>query len=332
MKLVFKSLINNSACVTGARKRKWWVAIVIGLISILFSIIPTFVQSISTSGSQIAFTQSSYGIEFAIKDFVEENSSTFSLKIENDPANKTHALNLDSIPKNDPYEYVKDGEVDVRFYFLDEGTSTAGLTAWNDTFKPATTLVFTQHTFSMIVINPTLVDGKKGDSVVSALTCENAWRDFKEDTDLFDYFFDIENTNLTENDKYELCRANLYGFIDTSFNYSRVVRSFVSIGIEAALYAGVVLLMGLMVWILTRGKQNVFRMYTFWEGQKIAYWSSLAPGVLAIPLGFLLSGTFGQMLFPLLLGMRCMWLASNTLRPDGSGYEEPKEVKTVNVK
>ena len=75
-----------------------------------------------------------------------------------------------------------------------------------------------------------------------------------------------------------------------------------------------IMFMGLMVFILTRGKRNPFRIYTLWECQKISYWSTFTPGLLAMILGFIFS-SYAVMFFILLLGVRVMWMSMRSLRP-----------------
>lgn len=85
-------------------------------------------------------------------------------------------------------------------------------------------------------------------------------------------------------------------------------------GIIFGVYVGLCLLFGLILFLLTRGKRNPFRIYTFWETQKMAYWASFTPAVLAMCLGFMLS-QFAMLAFIFLYGMRIMWMAMKSLRP-----------------
>ena len=81
-------------------------------------------------------------------------------------------------------------------------------------------------------------------------------------------------------------------------------------------YAGLMFFLGLMVFLLTRGKNNPFSSLNFWVCQKIAWWSAFSPAVLGMILGFVLSGnTIGSMAFVLLASLRIMWLSMRQLRP-----------------
>ena len=102
---------------------------------------------------------------------------------------------------------------------------------------------------------------------------------------------------------------------------TRLAAAGVSTLIMAAVNLVLTLIMGFMVWVLTRGKQNAYRLFSVWECFKIAFWAALCPGLLTCGFGFLFKG-FAKTLFPLLVGVRVMWLSMKSLRPDGSGYAE----------
>ena len=91
------------------------------------------------------------------------------------------------------------------------------------------------------------------------------------------------------------------------------------LGIISAVNAGIVLIMGFMLWILTRGKNNPYRLFTVWEAFKMAFWACISPALITVALGFLITN-FAATMFPLLVGVRIMWMSMKSLRPDGSGY------------
>ena len=87
-------------------------------------------------------------------------------------------------------------------------------------------------------------------------------------------------------------------------------------GIYAGIYAGIILFLGLMIFILTRGKANPYRYLNIWHCQKIAWWAAFTPAILGMILAFVFSGNMiGQMAFILLVSLRVMWLSMKQLRP-----------------
>jgi len=84
-------------------------------------------------------------------------------------------------------------------------------------------------------------------------------------------------------------------------------------GIFFGVYVGLALILGFTVFLMTRGKTNPFRIYTFWECQKIAYWASFAPALLGL-IGFAFP-TYAQLIYIFLFGLRVMWMSMRSLRP-----------------
>ena len=86
-------------------------------------------------------------------------------------------------------------------------------------------------------------------------------------------------------------------------------------GLMAAIFVFFVFFMGLMIFIMTRGKNNPYRIYTFWMTQKMSYWAAFTPALLGMIIGFFVNATILQFLFIILFGFRIMWLSMKTLRP-----------------
>ena len=104
-------------------------------------------------------------------------------------------------------------------------------------------------------------------------------------------------------------------FLNEAYKNNNYSATWKSAGILIGVDAGVIIFMGLMIFVLTRGKNNPFRIYSFWDGQKIAFYASFTPGLIGL-LGFAMSN-MAMMLFILSLGIRVMWLSMRTLRYNG---------------
>lgn len=85
-------------------------------------------------------------------------------------------------------------------------------------------------------------------------------------------------------------------------------------GIFYGVYLVLVAFMGLMLFLLSRGKNNPMNYLTYWTTFKMACWSTFAPGVLAMVLGFLLA-SYATLFFIILYGLRIMWMSMRQLRP-----------------
>lgn len=87
-------------------------------------------------------------------------------------------------------------------------------------------------------------------------------------------------------------------------------------GIYFGIYGGVIIFLGLMVFILTRGKNNPYKFLNIWECQKISWWGAASPAIIGTILSLIFSGNaIGQMAFILVVSLRIMWLSMKQLRP-----------------
>ena len=96
------------------------------------------------------------------------------------------------------------------------------------------------------------------------------------------------------------------------------VRSFwIQTGIYAVIFAVIGLVMGLIIFVSTRGKMNPYRDLKFFEAMKVGAWLLPTPALITLLLGFILPASYFQMIFIMTLGMRSVWLTMRTLSPQG---------------
>lgn len=132
---------------------------------------------------------------------------------------------------------------------------------------------------------------------------------------------------------------NFKTFLNTSYKELKVQEVLVKVFTTLGINVGIIVFMGLMLFILTRGKANPYRVYSFFDTQKMAYWATPTMAVLAMIVGFIFS-SFAQLAFPLLIGVRIMWMSMKSLNPQSgstiyskpSKEEKQKGVKTVKAK
>ena len=85
-------------------------------------------------------------------------------------------------------------------------------------------------------------------------------------------------------------------------------------GIFYGIFFGLTVFMGLMFFLLTRGKNNPNRGLRFDTCEWIAGWIVMSPAILAMIVGFIFP-VVQQMAFIVLMGLRTMWLAMRQLNP-----------------
>lgn len=96
------------------------------------------------------------------------------------------------------------------------------------------------------------------------------------------------------------------------------VRSFwIQTGIYAVIFVVIGLVMGLIIFVSTRGKMNPYRDLKFFESMKVGAWLLPTPALITLLLGFILPASYFQMIFIMTLGMRSVWLTMRTLSPQG---------------
>jgi len=106
------------------------------------------------------------------------------------------------------------------------------------------------------------------------------------------------------------------GVFSVGYNAEKNLRKWNSTLIYLGVYGGLIIFLGLMVFLLTRGKNNPFSSLNLWHSEKISAFLSFTPALLAMIFGFIFGGNMiGQMAFIMLLSLRVMWASMKTLRP-----------------
>ena len=123
-----------------------------------------------------------------------------------------------------------------------------------------------------------------------------------------------EQVNLNSSDDVEAIYKNWKEYYNKSYLSQKTYNTWMTSLLFFGIYLALVFIMGLLVFLLTRGKNNMFNYLKFIDTQKIVWWACLSPALLAMILGFIFSN-FAQMMFIILLGMRVMWISMKQLRP-----------------
>ena len=99
-----------------------------------------------------------------------------------------------------------------------------------------------------------------------------------------------------------------YSYIDSRFN-----STWVTFGIYCGVNGSIMLLMGLILWLMCRGKNNPNNKIKIWETYSMGFWAALSPALISL-LGFAMP-SMGMMLFIMLYAFRIMFLSMKHLRP-----------------
>lgn len=333
VKRVFGSLINNRLAIDGAKFSPWWIGLIMFFLGLLLPIVPIFVASARTNGTSF-MSACEYGLgmdkTFGVAMSELDGALTF------DNTEKT----IKYVPNGTYSEsdstliggYIStsgdcNGQYELRIYYSEtdttedainefvnskdgivykKGTTTvAGLD--EDGYKP-TTLYFFKNGFCMNIYASNAKIKKAAMTFLSDLK----HLDY-DGEDLKKYFvgdsFDKENK-----DNRIAAMDKLREFIDITYKTAKTRAMWLGSLLYLGIYAGVNVFMILMIFLMSRGKNNLNRYLTFWTCTKIDWWESLCPGLLGLILGFIFTSQ-AVMIYVLLISMRTMWLTMREMRP-----------------
>lgn len=123
-----------------------------------------------------------------------------------------------------------------------------------------------------------------------------------------------EKTDVTYESAFSTATVSAWKELLTeAWDSSRIAQGWTWTGISFGIFAGLALVLGLTIFLMTRGKSNPFSIYTFWECQKIAYWASFTPALLSL-FAFIFPA-YAILFYIFLFAMRVMWMSMRSLRP-----------------
>ena len=345
-KLIMKSLINNDACIEGGRTKRWFFAIIFAVLSLVLAVLPIMVTSLQAQGSDFTAGNYLYNYDNAIVAFsdsladnnlsmvVSEDANGRFLAVDKSQWEATYTanaykqyvhLNNDSKVDFEVYYTEAVGQEFVDYYTLVSQNKSPIDGSWReaaDTARSTSYLIFGRERMVGQLFQPgntTALSGVSGDYLKLDLGF-----DFKSlatvEIDGVTYVTSHDDKFSEPNgflsiDAYRRQIQNKWNDVyDAVYYNTKMVTArdstLIMLGVDALL----IFFMGLMIFILTRGKRNPFRIYTFWETQKIAYWASFTPSLLALIFGFIFT-EYAVMIFVMLIGVRIMWMSMKSLKP-----------------
>ncbi|MDD4154812.1 MAG: hypothetical protein PHT30_05335 [Bacilli bacterium] len=347
-KLIMKSLINNDACIEGGRTKKWYFALIFIVLSLVLAILPIMVTSLQAQGSDFTNLTYLYNYDNAIvafSDHLEDNN--LSMVVSEDAngrfldVNSTEWDAVQSGPKNIFKQYVhlnNDDEIDFEVYYTsavgEEFVNYYTLVSENKsplnglprdldaTARSISYLIFGRERMVGQLFQPgntTALSGVSGDYLNLELGLDFktlatvVLNDIAYVTSQDAKFSEVGGALLAE--QYRKAVISKWNVVYDDIYYNTKMTTardstLIMLGVDALL----IFFMGLMIFILTRGKRNPFRIYTFWETQKISYWASFTPSLLALIFGFIFT-EYAVMIFVMLIGVRIMWMSMKSLKP-----------------
>lgn len=129
--------------------------------------------------------------------------------------------------------------------------------------------------------------------------------------------YEVPHSAITEANyqKYlDAVTASWETLFDDTWQSTRNYNMWTQTAIWLSIYIGVTFFMGLMIFVLTRGKANPNNTVTFWQAQKASYWATMSPAILGMIMGFWIT-RFAALGYLIFFAIRVLWMSFRTLRP-----------------
>ena len=332
----FKGIISNQACVDNGKEAPWWLAILFLLFSVIIPLIPNHVNMNNAYGSSF-LKSGTFGLDTGLA------KATVQLKADGKKFEFSEGLlTYNGTVSDDPiYTDTRTKDAGTQYNFLmyytektgDELTNFVNLlaeqqfivdttTKYDPTTDPEGEKV--RYTPNFLVLTPyTLACAVyKADTTTRAGNTYGGlnWTNTPKTELLARLTEDVASTSAAQIATKPAEIEKVYNAWRSVFNETYLEQKnkskWQTTLIYLGVYSGLMVFLGLMIFLLTRGKNNPFRSLNFWICEKIAFFLGFTPAVLALILGFIFAtNIIGQMAFIMLISLRIMWASMRQLRP-----------------
>ena len=341
--LGFKTLISNAAVVEGGRTFKWFIPLIFAIVAVILAVIPTFASNMSVQAGN-SFLATTYGYEIGLLHFEQAlDTQGVSLVIKDgvlvnekkDWQDKMAYSASTKWYKYEAHDLYGEGNQTTLFevFFNDTDRSDQDYLNYVVTNKnPYVTNADEYRTFDKegnpltTVSTSYLFLGKK---IFYAASFKSTGVAGSAVQGLYDHHNGLDLKSLatrsingdaltgdaaTGRGLTQSILASYKTFFTDGYNSTKVGNTWKWTGIIVGVNVGTVVLMGLLIFLLTRGKRNPYRIFKFWECLKMSMLASVSPAIISIPLGFLMA-QFAYFGFVIIFAFRVMWMSMRTLSP-----------------
>ena len=328
----FFGLFSNDHAIEGSKSNPWWVALIILLVSIIIPVIPITVSASRAYGASFLdsytyrFDQNIAtvtkkmileGKEFTINEnhllayngTITDDSQPVATHVNTSTNQYELMVYYTNKPKNEMSAYIQ--SIDNIKYIIN--TTSVSTSEENIRYAPSYVVLYQEGIYTRL---------NKEDSIEVG---PGAFTNYTTDWNNFEVGYQLLKGSLPEGKTATQVDLNNSKDVSSIFNnwkeyynkvfitqknYNTLMSSLLFLGI----YFALAIVMGLLVFLLTRGKNNMFNYLKFMDCQKIVAWATLSPAILAMIVGFIFAN-FAQMAFIILMGLRIMWISMKQLRP-----------------
>ena len=336
----FGVLINNAAAIRGAKNGPLWLTILFFIFSILLPVVPIFVTQMNVNGSSFLSTYS-YNLERNVTsvalDLKERNvefviGETHQLTIKENNNQIDYSIYGSATPYA-AYENTTTHQYDLVVYASDAtkgadkkvintainankytlGTTTKAAADATDIYIPSYIVLF-PNSFAVVIY---------GNNSTKAIASSYAgdYKTMQATNNGLDVLLDVKDANgnaiapsLNNTAYTDGVLKNFKRIMNRSYDTLKIQNTWGTSGIYLGVFAGLSIMMGFLMWVLTRGKNNPNNYFSPWLTAKIEARLGLTPGLITLVIGFFLV-SYAPIIFVLTLGLRVMWISMKELRP-----------------
>ena len=322
-----KSLFSIQIVFDCGTSKKWYVAVILALLSLIVTVIPISVNVSQSSGAAFINASSADPYAYGLNEYVENKSTIGDIRFSEDKA---------VYEKESSITYNVIGEIKVVKPIMTYERTSANGQSYKNSFKlffiPTTAGDFATQ------VNYILSPGKYGLSTDTSEVNTSSLAIFGVNN-FYGVLYNYTTSKSvgTVNGDYINLREGLEGktlneiltkdastpteylnnfkdFAYDSYINNRTTLMWVQVGMVAGINAGILLLMGLVMFLMTRGKNNPNRVIKWYQCYGMAAWAAPTPALLTLIMGFILP-SYAVMYFVLFYGFRIMWMSMKQLRP-----------------
>ena len=334
----FGSLVSNASALRGAKAGPLWLTIVMFFLALLLPIIPIFSQQVTTNGSSF-LNSYSYNLDRTVTsvamDLKNNRNAEFIIGEDHMLSIKEgeNEVNFSDYGSAKPYaSYIAFKDTDHQEYELLVYISNADTDQQKENFLTEVGAI--NYAYNSIdrtdasesIYHPSMIVLFRSGIYVAVyanhatnIITNSYLGDFKTiapNNKCLETLLKVDgvNQNLYD-DHYTMgVYANFKKALDKSYETLKIKNTGLTCLIYFGIFFGASLLMSLLMFLLTRGKNNPNNYFSWWLCIKIQGRLSFCPGLLAMIVGFFLTSQI-PLIMIMLLGLRVMWISMKELRP-----------------
>lgn len=350
IKFIFSSLFSNQKIINESKKRPWWLAIIIVILSCGIAIVPTVVSYLNVKGSDVITKAANYSADLSFKQLSYQlanlenvtagiNNGEFSMTVTEDnhtsdytnpvkvliDEDKTWTMTMVYVPVSisDPSYNSQLTETKKTLSLLDPVEKAEDSTLESDQFqsKVHSMLIFTKSdVYLHLYEGNAMVTYKESNNTKTIVKNVDAkassYGTFEKINNLNISAFYDNSESINRDEAYEKSLSKWINFFNKAYEAPRN-----SIVLRMSLtFSGfnllIIVVMSFTIFILSRTKASI-RKYSYLESLKMIFFASLCPSLIALLIGMMIP-SMQNLAFVLCLGLRSTWLGMKATSPASS--------------